>query len=473
MVWSGGHFFSETVKRLPRLMSERKRKASDVTTVVSLKKKKSTVPATGVKRKGSSVEKNAKRAATARPVEHTHTEKPTAAAPAEPPSQPSAGTVKGRPTQERVVAILQQEGAEAALKYLRGSMKSYNAKSFCSQVYQIRTLFYERVGPPAGYESALAVLQAAVDASGVTDEPVNSFLMRNYREQRAYAKALCRSNQIVSSDAVVRAAYKQICANVEHKALEKFVPTPEQTKHKHQETEQAKQRKASTNRKVVPNGDKLVSWCVDLFQSINKGEEFPEDTVCVALLLTTGRRTSEIRMGLSTFKQEGENPYHVRFEGQIKTTNKGSFCFQALLPITLWIGAYTKYFQEKYSERSRELKMLNRDSELPDTAASERLKRMIRLELKHESLTAHDLRAIYARVAYIRFEHTDSASFNTFARVQLGHKFMEEATAYDHVHVDGLVVRMPASRIEVDYTNGSGCANDKPPPINTSYDPAF
>ena len=339
-------------------------------------------------------------------------------------------------------------------------------------MYTVRSLFYERVGPPPGYESALAALQAAVDASGVSNEPVNEFLERNYREQRAYAGSLCRSTRSVSSSAAVREAYKRVCANIHHEILEHFKPTQEQVKRKREEGERARQLKSSAGRKVVRDGDACVRWCVDVFQRVNRGETLLEDMVCVALLLATGRRTSEIRSGLSTFQQQGDNPYHVRFTGQLKTTDKSCYYFQALLPITLWINSYTRYFQMVYAERSQHLKELDRDSELEDPAAPERIKRVINYELRHPSLTAHDLRAMYARIAYTRFDHAASASFNAFARVQLGHKYLAEPTTYDRVHVDGLLERRPEDRVVVDYVN-SGCAEDEPPQLNTSNDPTF
>lgn len=95
---------------------------------------------------------------------------------------------------------------------------------------------------------------------------------------------------------------------------------------------------------------------------------------------------------------------------------------------------------------------------------------MIRYELGHPTLTAHDLRAIYARIAYARFDHAASASFNAFARVQLGHTLMSEPTAYDRAHVDGLLVRRREYRIEIDYVN-AGCTEDEPAQPNTDEDP--
>ena len=370
------------------------------------------------------------------------------------------------------MTILHEQGAAAALAFLRSSMRAYNANSFCTQVYSVRSLYYERFGAPPGYTPALAALWAAVNASSASNEPVHEFLQRNYRDQRAYARSLCRSNRTVSSDAVVRAAYRQVCANIEHKALENFRPTAQQAKKKREEGEKARQIKSSAGRKVVRDGDACVRWCVDVFQRVNQEEILHEDIVCVALLLTTGRRTSEIRTGLSTFQQQGENPYQVRFAGQMKTTDRSSYCFQALLPITLWISAYTHYFQLTYADRSRRLRELNRDSELEDPAAAERLRRVVGYEFQHPTLTAHDLRAMYARIAYVRFDHASSTSFNAFARVQLGHKHLAEPTTYDRVHVDGLLERRPEDRIEVDYVN-AGCAEDDPPQLNTSNGPAF
>lgn len=281
-------------------MSERKRKASDVTTVsASLKKKKksTTVPATGKRKISTDDDKSAKRAATARPVEHTHTEKPTAAAPAEhsvaqPPPPPSAPVI-GRPQHEKTIAVLLDQGADAALTFLRNSMKRYNANSFCSLVYAIRTLFYEKYGAPPEYAEALVALQAAVDSSGVTGEPVNSFLQRNYREQRAYAKSLCRASRVVSTDAKVCEVYQRVCTHIEHPALKNFNPTSEESKQKRTEAEHALIHKSSAGRKVIRDGDACVQWCVKMFQCVNEGMSIPEDVVCVALLLTTGRRTSE------------------------------------------------------------------------------------------------------------------------------------------------------------------------------------
>ena len=302
-LWCGAAviFFSETVKRLPRLMS--KRKASDVTTVsASLKKKKSTTrPATGKRKISTDDDKSAKRAATARPVEHTHTEKPTAAAEptdaaeppfAQPPPPPSAPVI-GRPQHEKTIAVLLDQGADAALTFLRNSMKRYNANSFCSLVYAIRTLFYEKYGAPPEYAEALVALQAAVDSSGVTGEPVNSFLQRNYREQRAYAKSLCRASRVVSTDAKVCEVYQRVCTHIEHPALKNFNPTSEESKQLEVEVECALIHKSSAGRKVIRDGDACVQWCVKMFQCVNEGMSIPEDVVCVALLLTTGRRTSE------------------------------------------------------------------------------------------------------------------------------------------------------------------------------------
>ena len=125
-----------------------------------------------------------------------------------------------------------------------------------------------------------------------------------------------------------------------------------------------------------------------------------------------------------------------------------------------------------YAERSRYLKETNRDSELEDPAYPERVRRVINAELGHPTLTAHDLRAMYARIAYTRFEHAASASFNAFARVMLGHKHLADPTTYDRIHVEGLVERRPEHRIEVDYAE-SGCADDAPPQFDTSEDPEF
>ena len=97
---------------------------------------------------------------------------------------------------------------------------------------------------------------------------------------------------------------------------------------------------------------------------------------------------------------------------------------------------------------------------------------MIQYELGHPTLTAHDLRAINARIAYERFEHAASASFNAFARVQLGHKTLHEPTTYDRIHVDGLVKRRREHRIEIDYVN-AGCTEDEPPQLELDQDPEY
>ena len=377
-----------------------------------------------------------------------------------------------RPRLERAVAILHQQGAAAALSELKNSMKSYNANSFCSLVYSVRSLYYERYGPPPGYTAALAALRAAVHASSASNEVVHDFLARNYREQRACAKSLCASNRSVSSDPAVRRAYTEVCAHMEHKNLESFRPTPKQLKEKQEATEKARQLKSSAGRKVVPDGDACVSWCVDVFQQVNQGQHMHEEMMCVALLLTTGRRTSEIHTGLSTFEPVGasDETYHVRFSGQLKTVDKSSYCFQALLPYSLWKKTY-QHFHTKYATQSQQLKLQNRDSQVEDAGLAERLRRIIRYEFRHPSLTAHDLRAMYARIAYVRFEHEATASFSAFARVQLGHKHLGEPATYDRVHVNGLRERRPDDRVPVDYINGS-CQKVEEH-HNTSHDPSF
>ena len=224
-----------------------------------------------------------------------------------------------RPRLERAVGVLHEQGAAAALAEIEGSMKSYNANSFCSLVYSVRSLYYERYGPPSGYTAALAALRAASTASYAPTGIVDDFLARNYREQRALAKQLCASSRSVSSDPAVRRAYSELCSRMEHKNLEAFRPTPEQLKQKQQATEKARQIKSSVGRKVVADGDVCVSWCVDVFQQVNQGQLVHEERMCVALLLTTGRRTSEIYTGLSAFEPVGatDETYHVRFRGQL------------------------------------------------------------------------------------------------------------------------------------------------------------
>ena len=141
----------------------------------------------------------------------------------------------------------------------------------------------------------------------------------------------------MSSDPAVRDAYKRVCAHIEHKALETFRPTAEQLKEKQEATEKARQIKSSAGRKVVRDGDACVSWCIDVFQRVNQGEPVHEDIVCVALLLATGRRTSEIRTGLSTFEPVGESDetYRVRFAGQLKTADKSSLVLRPGASATL------------------------------------------------------------------------------------------------------------------------------------------
>ena len=482
-------------------MSEhkRKRKASDVTTVsASLKKKKATTAPTTGKRKASTDDaKSAKRAATARPVERTHIEKPTSAA--EPSVAQPPSTTRKPTRDERIMAILDNGDTDLALSETRKSLKRYNADSYIGTVNNIRRKYASTRPMPEPYMAGLTALHDAVNRSSADTRDAVKFLDAPFTEQRGVIRDFIKDvTKRISTDELVQVAFHKLyehracsapsCAcrrwrrGMPHPAccpafmqpnIQNYVNTSGEYKDRKDEVAKKLQRSQTVGLRVIRKGDEVINWCVQLFQQHNKNLlEPPRLLIAAALLLVTGRRSIEILSGMSRFTQFTEsNPYHVFFDGQAKQMGDvGPFCIQTLLPFSLWHPSYRDYFESPYGERNRQLCREDRKTEVQrDVNKHSTMLGKIATRTLGTKLTAHQLRDVYSRMAFEMFRHTSTASFNAFQMAMLGHEQLNTSLHYQGVTVEGLTYRLPDKAIPIDYASKTRCAEPDTSTSNVTF----
>ena len=364
---------------------------------------------------------------------------------------------------DTAVRLLDTRGAAAALTFLRGSQRKFNANTLSGDVSNTRQRYYSVHGMPPTYAPALAAFERAVASSRHDSTRARKFIELNSTDQRAVIHHhKIHPETPISVDEEVHRAFLKVSSAAGWAALRDFQITEEEHRAR-SEVRAANLHKSLYKRKVVKNADACIDWATQMFQKVNKGEtHIPDLYVAVALILTTGRRTFEILSGLADFEPygSGTNPYHVQFTGQAKNLFSESYCFQSLIPINVWVDAYNKLFRDRYREESRAYIAADRKEELRRkiTKESPRLARIASREMPSQCpvLSAHDLRDTYAHIAYHMFGHT-AVGFPMFAMRMLGHTKVSESLSYQGIVVQGLTKSMPTYRIEIDYSNPRTC----------------
>ena len=388
---------------------------------------------------------------------------------------------------EQAANIIHSQGAEAALNFIRSSMRKRNAHSLSATVALVKGEYYKKYGQPPGYVEAVTDLQTAVDATPQEEHlRARQLLAMNPSERRIAIRKQAKTTVNFSSDPRVLRAYRRLEGVAEWPKLKEFRMSPEElaecvTTKKQRLLESQTKSAAGGQRQVIPDGDALVTWCEDVFHAFNNtirpspivDDDEPrlshlclqdlEDKVTVALLLTLGRRTYEIRSGMSTFEPVPDNKYGVYFSGQAKQggmlgdSMRGAFCVQTLLPYTLWYPSYLILFQNRYGARSRAMVQADQAHQLQReiTVSSQRLSRIIYHDLCRckARLTPHQLRDVYVVIGHHRFCHGPYADKLVYGGYMLGHVDSREALAYVGVHVSGLNETRPQGRVTVDYLN--------------------
>ena len=217
-------------------------------------------------------------------------------------------------------------------EYIRSSMRKHNAHTLSATVALVKGAYYSRYGQPPGYVEAVTDLQGAVDATPQEEHlRARQLLAMNPSERRIAIRKQAKTTVDFSTDPRVLRAYRRLEGVAEWPQLKEFRLSAEelaecvQTK-KQRLLETQTKSAAGGQRQVIPNGDALVTWCEDVFHLFNNTvrpsptvEDEPnlshlctqdlEDKLTVALLLTLGRRTYEIRSGMSTFAPVPDNIY--------------------------------------------------------------------------------------------------------------------------------------------------------------------
>lgn len=185
----------------------------------------------------------------------------------------------------------------------------------------------------------------------------------------------------------------------------------------------------------------------------------------------TGRRTSEITSGWSTFTSTEDNPYSCVFKGQLKqgaTDDTPPYCIQTALPFEMWHPAYQYYFAPRREETDAVEKSEGHSEVVTRLNAKWATKLRTRVT-RLFGVTTHCLRDIYTVVVYHVFHHQPHISFPLFQQKMLGHQAPVETLAYNKPNVVAHTIKtsLPAHRITI--TMDDGCHTIRPPVTVLGY----
>lgn len=150
-----------------------------------------------------------------------------------------------------------------------------------------------------------------------------------------------------------------------------------------------------------------------------------------ALMLTSGRRMSEIFNGRSVFKK-GSNANSSLFTGQLKTDVKGEYEIPLLCTFELFSEGL-KTLRQKQGNLSE---LTNDDI---NTKYSSNLNKALKTKLFFPGSTNHDCRRFYIQAIWKGYKYEKQYTFNAVAMHFLGHSDLQESLNYNYLLLGGFL----------------------------------
>ena len=183
---------------------------------------------------------------------------------------------------------------------------------------------------------------------------------------------------------------------------------------------------------VVPNAASLLHKVRSLLESADHVSS--EATLAIALLIVSGRRSSEILNGKSTFQPVAGQETAARFTGQLKKHEEAApYVIPLLVPYTTFASALGVL-------RRRQAGAVLSNRECNAEYAMPIKRELIRCErgrgpLALPKVKAHDLRSLY--ISYVYHMYHCSTTFARVAMQCLGHVSLLESHSYSNVRLEG------------------------------------
>lgn len=200
----------------------------------------------------------------------------------------------------------------------------------------------------------------------------------------------------------------------------------------HRECKRLSRRNALKKNSAMLNidGDALLQYARHTLRHTDEADMY---AIALALLVVTGRRTSEIMNGKSKFELVRDRKYVAIFHGQLKTKRQVAYAIPLLASIQR-VREGLQALRLKQGQRSKRSPKSNRgvSSKYQSGLRQYALKKPIFSKLNK----LHDLRGIYATMTYRSITWGRSQPTPTMATMRfLGHQDLKDANVYTTYNV--------------------------------------
>tara|TARA_B110000858_G_scaffold97282_1_gene111950 strand:+ start:1012 stop:2139 length:1128 start_codon:yes stop_codon:yes gene_type:complete len=299
------------------------------------------------------------------------------------------------------------------------------------------------------YASKLALLRRLASTASPEAKRKYDRFAGNSLDYKYASKRKCRSQKsffgTFEMDEVLR-SFPIFPENIERFVLPKNIAIKCQKIAKHNLAVQ------NQNVKIIPDGADLIQGMKNYMQlSIDSNEfvKISEPRLAVCLLLMSGRRSSEILNGKSTFTR-GSTPMSVIFDGQLKKNRAGqeeedlSYEIPLLCTAHLFLAAFDA-LRKVQNNVKRENKAVN--AKYSTNLAFWVHKLIVPAPSRAtvaQKIHPHNLRTMYVNLVYALFDYVEvGLSINAVAEWILGHEGMESSLNYNSVVVRDLPPLFP------------------------------
>lgn len=292
--------------------------------------------------------------------------------------------------------------------------------SLSTALSRVRSIVVEAGHRHPEYEASTAPLRAFDSEPAIADF-LTAPLARQLAIQRSHASTPSWSAE---QEAALRGV-KLLPSNMDSFALTRFETL--QLKRKQEESLLRKNESVI----VVPNAAALLHKVRSILES---AEHVKSATLAIALLICSGRRSSEVLNGKSTFDPVAGQETATRFTGQLKKRgDECSYMIPLLVPYPVFCSALAVL-------RSRQggVKLNNRECNAEYAMPIKR--ELIRCEkgkgpLALPKMKPHDLRSLY--MSFVFELYHCSTTFARCAMRCLGHTSLSESHSYSNVRLEG------------------------------------
>ena len=308
---------------------------------------------------------------------------------------------------------------------VRAELEKTNVKlsSLSSTMSRVRSIVVEAGHRHPEYEASTVALRA-YESDPAVAEFLTAPLSKQLSTQRSHAATPSWSEEMETA----LAAVKLLPSNMDTFALTRF----ESLELKRQQ-ETALLIKNETVI-VVQNAGRVLKRIEEMLESAPMMNSTA--VLAIALLIVSGRRTSEILNGRSTFQPVPGDERSTLFSGQLKKRGEGhSYTIPLLVPYT----TFARGIEELRRRQGGKVEMTNREvSKEYSMPIKRELQRCERgrsfVRLPH--LKPHDLRSMYMAFVWQCFQCQHS--FPRTCMRCLGHVSLAESLSYANVRVEGV-----------------------------------